>query len=70
MSAGALEQIRKSIPGVDVAMSKELTAADPAYLQTAFAEVDERYGSFDGYLRRGLRLDAPTIDRIRANFLQ
>ena len=70
MSAGALEQIRKSMPGVDVAMSKELTAADPAYLQTAFAEVDERYGSFDGYLRQGLRLDAPTIDRIRANFLQ
>jgi protein-tyrosine phosphatase len=70
MSAGALEQIRKSMPGVDVAMSRELTAADPVYLQTAFAEVNERYGSFEGYLQQGLQLDARTIQRIRANFLQ
>jgi protein-tyrosine phosphatase len=70
MSAGALDQIRRSMPGADVTMSKALTAANPAYLRTAVAEVNERYGSFDGYLQRALGLDAPTIGRIRANFLQ
>jgi protein-tyrosine phosphatase len=70
LSAAALEQIRKSMPGADVTMSKALTAADPAYLEAAFAEVDERYGSLDAYLQRGLGLDGQTIERIRANFLQ
>jgi hypothetical protein len=68
--AAALEQIRKSMPGADATMSKALTVADPAYLQAAFTEVEEGYGSLEGYLRRGLRLDRPTIERIRANFLQ
>jgi protein-tyrosine phosphatase len=70
LSAAALEQIRKSMPGADATMSKALTVADPAYLQAAFTEVEEGYGSLEGYLRRGLRLDRPTIERIRANFLQ
>jgi protein-tyrosine phosphatase len=69
MSDGALEQIRRSLPEADVVMSRALVAADSAYLETAFREVDERYGSFDGYLDQGLGVDARTVTAIRANFL-
>ncbi|MDB6100960.1 MAG: protein tyrosine/serine phosphatase [Gammaproteobacteria bacterium] len=70
LSATALEQLRKSMPDVDLTMSKALTSADPEFLAAAFAEVDERYGSLDAYLKKGLGLDTRTVERIRANFIQ
>ncbi|MDJ0944845.1 MAG: tyrosine-protein phosphatase [Kiloniellales bacterium] len=36
-----------------------------AYLEAAFAAIDERYGSFDAYLRDGLDLDEATLARLR-----
>jgi protein-tyrosine phosphatase len=69
MSATAVEQIRKSLPDADMAMSKALVSAAPAFLRAAFREVDERYGSFNRYLSQGLSLDAKAIASIRANFL-
>jgi protein-tyrosine phosphatase len=69
MSPNAIQQIRRSFPGVDEAMSQALLSADPAFLETSFREVDQRFGSFDGYLKHGLGIDRHTIAAIRANFL-
>jgi protein-tyrosine phosphatase len=38
--------------------------ARPAYLEAFFAEVDRVYGSFDGYVRDGLRLTAAQRERV------
>ncbi len=35
------------------------------YLEAAFAAIDEEYGSFDAYLREGLNINEPTLDRLR-----
>ena len=40
-----------------------------AYLEAAFDEVDRRYGSFAGYLKTGLGLDAAALERLRARYL-
>jgi protein-tyrosine phosphatase len=69
MSAAALEQIHKSMPEATDRAAGAIVRTDPAYLEAAFHEVDERYGSFEAYLDRGLHLDAATLDAIRRNFL-
>jgi len=58
------------------AMSPELAAkfgpaltVRAAYLQAAFDEVEQRYGSFDRYLKDGLGLDAAAVARLRERFL-
>jgi protein-tyrosine phosphatase len=70
LSSSAMDQIRKSMPAVDEKMVQVLVAADPRFLVTAFREVDERYGSFDGYLKLGLHIDERTIRQLRSIFLQ
>ncbi len=50
---GILEQRR----GVPPEILQPVLAADPAYLDSAYAAMDGRYGSVDGYLRDGLGLD-------------
>ena len=37
---------------------------EPVYLETAFAEIEARHGSIDGYLEQALGLDAALRDRI------
>ncbi len=37
------------------------------YLEAAFDAIDERYGSFDAYLRDGLGIDGWTLARLRTN---
>ncbi|MBL1075327.1 tyrosine-protein phosphatase [Nocardia sp. 2] len=44
-------------------------AVQLTWLEDAFAEADRLYGSFDGYVREGLRLDQATIDALRARLL-
>jgi protein-tyrosine phosphatase len=69
ISPNAIQQIRRSFPGADKAMSRALLSADPAFLETSFREAEQRFGSFEGYLRYGLGIDGHTIAAIRANFL-
>jgi protein-tyrosine phosphatase len=69
MTADALEQIRKVAPEIDSEAAMALVAADPEYMETSFDEVNERYGSFQQYLRRGLNITDSTIEALRANFL-
>lgn len=40
-----------------------------SYLDASFAEVDRRYGSFDRYVREGLKLDKHAIATLRTKYL-
>ncbi len=60
---------RHFAPGTSEAATQVFLAADPNYLRAAFAEVHARFGSFDVYLHRGLKLDDATLLSIRRNFL-
>jgi protein-tyrosine phosphatase len=40
------------------------------YLEAAFAAIDERYGSFEAYLHKGIGLDDDTIERLRIALLE
>ena len=40
------------------------------YLEAAFEAIDERYGSFEAYLKEGLKLDAETLERLRLTLLE
>lgn len=49
----------------DEAMSG-LLSVDPGFLAAAFASIEARYGTLDGYAREGLGLDAETIAAFQA----
>jgi protein-tyrosine phosphatase len=50
-------------PGTSAAVAQTFTAANPLYLEAAFATINEKYGSVDAYLEKGLGFD----DRRRAS---
>lgn len=41
-------------------------AAELSWLRAAFDEAVHLYGDFDGYVREGLKLDAATVETLRA----
>jgi len=47
-----------------------LERVEPEYLAAAFDEVEQRYGTFDVYLRQGLGLDDHVIANLKSRFLQ
>ena len=42
----------------------------PEYLEAAFAAIDAKYSSFEGYLHKGLGIDEATLERLRSNLLE
>jgi protein-tyrosine phosphatase len=52
-----------------LALVRPVLVQDAAYLDAAFAEVDARYGGFDGFLTDGLDFTAADVDRLRAGLL-
>jgi protein-tyrosine phosphatase len=48
----------------------KLSSVEPGYLQTAFATIDQEYGSFDAYLTDGLGLSATDIETLRSTLLE
>ncbi|TXS47052.1 tyrosine-protein phosphatase [Streptomyces sp. OR43] len=44
-------------------------AVELSWLRAAFAEADQIYGDFDTYVREGLKLDAATVETLRAKML-
>ncbi|MBI2801601.1 MAG: tyrosine-protein phosphatase [Gammaproteobacteria bacterium] len=52
-------------PGAASAVIEPVMAADPDYLRSAFAAMQERYGSMDAYLLHGLELDGAARDRLK-----
>jgi Protein tyrosine/serine phosphatase len=49
---------------------QQLSSAKEDYLLTAFAKVDELYGSFDNYVHEGLGLHSSEIALLRAHLLE
>ena len=41
-----------------------------AALEAAFTEIDERWGSFDAYVSKGLQLSPEDITRLRSALLE
>lgn len=56
-------------PEVDVAVIRPMLEARPEYLDAGYAEVEQRYGSFDAYLRTGLGLDDRVLTALRTQLL-
>ena len=48
---------------------RSLLEVRPEYLESAFAAIDEHYGSFEAYLHEGLKLDEDTLARLRLGML-
>ena len=49
---------------------RALMEVRPEYLEAAFAAIDEKYGSFEGYLQEGLGIDEATLERLRSTLLE
>lgn len=54
----------------DPRVLRPLMAVEPGYLEAAFRRIDETYGSFDGYLRNGLKISDAQAARLKASFLE
>jgi protein-tyrosine phosphatase len=50
--------------------ARPLFEARREYLQAAFDTIDDTYGSTAAYFSDGLGIDAPTLERLRANLLE
>ncbi len=46
-----------------------IMGVEAPWIEAAFSAIDERWGSFDTYVREGLQLDDTDIARLRANLL-
>lgn len=49
---------------------QQLSSAEPDHLQTAFATIDEQYGSFERYVCDGLGLSEADVNCLRASLLE
>ncbi len=63
-------QATKARSGVRAAqIERAQLKVDVSYLDAGLKELKRRYGSIDGYLTRGLKLDASTIAKLRARLV-
>lgn len=56
--------------GVDRALVDPIMVVRREYLQTAFDEVEQAYGTIEDYVRDGLKLDQEVIDTLRGRLLE
>jgi protein-tyrosine phosphatase len=64
-----LDLLARRLPPAELTAIRPMLAARPEYLDEAYAEVERVYGSFDGYLRRGLGLDDRVLTSLRTHLL-
>jgi protein-tyrosine phosphatase len=57
------------LTGAGVDASKLMLSVNASWLEAAFAEVDEKYGSFDAYVRQGLGLTDADVAALKARYL-
>lgn len=55
--------------GGDPAVLKPVIGVDRSYLATAIDLMNEKYGSIEGYMRKGLELDDDVLDALRSRLL-
>lgn len=58
-----------ALASVDRALLEPLLGVQPAFLDAAFAEVEQRYGSFDAYRRKALGIDNALTLRLQQAYL-
>ncbi|MFF0476750.1 tyrosine-protein phosphatase [Streptomyces sp. NPDC004284] len=63
------EAVLSRLPAQQAAVYKPLLDVRPAYLNASFDEVEEEYGSFRGYLRKGLGIDAQELKELKRDLL-
>ncbi|MBF9149872.1 tyrosine-protein phosphatase [Novosphingobium jiangmenense] len=68
-NAAILSGLAKSRSTLDPAFLEPVLTVKPAYIEAAFAEVERSYGSFDGYVAKGLGLTRHEISSLRAKLL-
>lgn len=61
--------LARSRSALDPAFLEPVLTVKPAYIEAAFAEVDRSYGSFDGYVAKGLGLTRREISALRRKLL-
>ena len=49
---------------------RALMEVRPEYLEAAFEAIDQKYGSFEGYLQEELGIDDATLERLRSHLLE
>ncbi|MFE1548748.1 tyrosine-protein phosphatase [Streptomyces sp. NPDC058718] len=67
--AAANEAVLSHLPAQQAAVYKPLLDVRPAYLNASFDEVEEEYGSFRTYLRKGLGLDQQDLKELKRDLL-
>lgn len=65
-----LRRMAERRPGLDVEAVRPVLEVRDEYLDAAFAEIAERFGDLDGYLRAGLGLDDGVVAALRDNLLE
>lgn len=68
-NAAMLAGLKSSGMAIDPAYLEAVLTVRPEFLQSAFDEVDRKYGSFEGYARDGLGLTPADIAALRTKFL-
>ena len=56
--------------GGDPKLLEPVAGVERQYLEAAFDEMRKKFGSFEGYFTKGLRIDAATQQRLRAAFTE
>ncbi len=69
-NAATLTTMRAAGNVVSPALYEQVLTVRPEYLQSAFNEVTQRYGTFDNYVRKGLDLSEADITTLRQRLLQ
>ncbi|WP_306325405.1 tyrosine-protein phosphatase [Streptomyces venezuelae] len=67
--AAANDAILSHLPAQQAAVYKPLLDVRPAYLNASFDEVEEEYGSFRTYLRKGLGVDDHQLKELKKDLL-
>lgn len=49
---------------------RPLLSQDPKYLEAAFAEADDTYGSFEAFVHKGLGVGPEAVERLRSRLLE
>jgi protein-tyrosine phosphatase len=68
-SQKAMAQAQSMMKSFTPEQRKVLMAADPEYLKSAFAAIDEHYGSFDNFRRQVLALTDADVSALRTRLL-
>jgi protein-tyrosine phosphatase len=68
-NAQTLSALAQSGSAIDPASLTPVLTVRAAYLEAAFDEVEMRYGSFEAYLRNGLKFNGHGLDTLRKIYL-